>query len=67
MPSASGMAHHAAAFEPLANVVATIAGNVMVQGTDRSRPPAVMTAPCPSPRIARKLQNVSSVIRYVPK
>jgi len=38
-------------------------GNVIAQGTDRSRPPAVMTAPCPSPRIARKLQNVSSVIR----
>src|SRR5215470_6456124 len=38
----------------------------MAQGTERSRPPAVTTAPCPRPRIARKLPNVSNETRYVP-
>src|SRR5580704_5407881 len=38
----------------------------MAQGTERSRPPAVTTAPCPRPRMARKLPNVRSETRYVP-
>ena len=44
-------------------MVTTIAGKVIAHATDRSRPPAMMTAPCPSPRMARKAAKTRSVTR----
>ena len=63
IPSAAGITHAAGASTPLQRVVTTIAGKVMVHGTERSSPPVMMTVPWPRPRIAKKAVRISMALR----